>query len=434
MKLDAPEITIFANMQHTHASAAQGGPATAPETVAATGKTTPVDADQLPLVDSAASNVLKKLTWANAKATLKTYFDTLYTNNTGTVTNVSALTLGTTGTNLSSTVATGTTTPVITLQVPNASATNRGALIAADWTTFNNKQAALTPAALTKTDDTNIVLTLGGTPATALLQAASITVTWSGLLAVSRGGTGLSGFNANGVVYASSASALATSSTGLNFDSKNLGVGAIPTDGGACTNIELPFGATISARSNTTAPQLAMMSNAVGNWFAPTYKINGFATQYTMQGFDGGHVWYVAPSGVAGNAISFVNGMTLAQDRTVTMHKYGAGTATFSSAGVISSVSDETWKRKDGVPINPCQMLNGLQPGYWYYNEEKASTFGADRQLGFYAQNVNIAIGPEAAPVPEKGKPWGYYDRSVLAVTVLALQTALKRIEALESK
>lgn len=44
----------------------------------ATSKTTPVDADELPLVDSAASNVLKKLTWANLKATLKTYFDTLY--------------------------------------------------------------------------------------------------------------------------------------------------------------------------------------------------------------------------------------------------------------------------------------------------------------------------------------------------------------------
>lgn len=44
----------------------------------ATGKTTPVDADTMPLIDSAASNVLKKVTWANIKATLKTYFDTLY--------------------------------------------------------------------------------------------------------------------------------------------------------------------------------------------------------------------------------------------------------------------------------------------------------------------------------------------------------------------
>lgn len=44
----------------------------------ATSKTTPADADQLGLMDSAASNILKKLSWANLKATLKTYFDTLY--------------------------------------------------------------------------------------------------------------------------------------------------------------------------------------------------------------------------------------------------------------------------------------------------------------------------------------------------------------------
>ena len=64
---------------------------------------------------------------------------TLNASGGGTVTSVAALTLGTTGTNLSSTVANGTTTPVITLNVPDSSALNRGALTAADWTTFNNK-------------------------------------------------------------------------------------------------------------------------------------------------------------------------------------------------------------------------------------------------------------------------------------------------------
>jgi len=64
--------------------------------------------------------------------------------NSGGVTSVAALTLGTSGTDLSSTVANYTTTPVITLNVPTASALNRGALLAADWTTFNNKQNALT--------------------------------------------------------------------------------------------------------------------------------------------------------------------------------------------------------------------------------------------------------------------------------------------------
>lgn len=62
----------------------------------------------------------------------------------GTVTSVSALTLGTTGTDLSSTVANSTTTPVITLNVPTASATNRGALSSTDWSTFNSKAPGVT--------------------------------------------------------------------------------------------------------------------------------------------------------------------------------------------------------------------------------------------------------------------------------------------------
>jgi hypothetical protein len=53
----------------------------------------------------------------------------------GTVTSVAALTLGTTGTDLSSTVANSTTTPVITLNVPNASVAARG-LVSKDTQTF----------------------------------------------------------------------------------------------------------------------------------------------------------------------------------------------------------------------------------------------------------------------------------------------------------
>ena len=52
--------------------------------------------------------------------------------------------------------------------------------------------SGVTPAALTKVDDTNVTLTLGGSPATALVNAASITAGWSGTLAVARGGTGAS--------------------------------------------------------------------------------------------------------------------------------------------------------------------------------------------------------------------------------------------------
>jgi hypothetical protein len=103
----------------------------------------------------------------------------------GTVTSVAALTLGTTGTDLSSTVANGTTTPVITLQVPTASATNRGALSAADWTTFNNKgTGTVTSVAATVPS----VLSITGSPIT---SSGTLAIGYSGTaLPVANGGTG----------------------------------------------------------------------------------------------------------------------------------------------------------------------------------------------------------------------------------------------------
>lgn len=51
--------------------------------------------------------------------------------------------------------------------------------------------SGVTPAALTRVDDTNVTVTLGGTPATALLQAVSLTMGWIGQLSSGRGGTGI---------------------------------------------------------------------------------------------------------------------------------------------------------------------------------------------------------------------------------------------------
>jgi hypothetical protein len=107
-----------------------------------------------------------------------TDWNTFNNKGSGTVTSVAALTLGTTGTDLSSTVANGTTTPVITLNVPTASATNRGALSSTDWTTFNNKQSVSAP--VTKTADFTVAATdiwlinnKSGSSCTATLPAAA---------------------------------------------------------------------------------------------------------------------------------------------------------------------------------------------------------------------------------------------------------------------
>jgi hypothetical protein len=75
--------------------------------------------------------------------------------------------------------------------------TNASTAAARTWTlpdatgTIALTSQLATPAALTKTDDTNVTLTLGGTPSTALLQATSLTLGWTGLLSPTRGGTGV---------------------------------------------------------------------------------------------------------------------------------------------------------------------------------------------------------------------------------------------------
>jgi len=85
------------------------------------------------------------------------------TNNTGTVTSVAALTLGTSGTDLSSTVANGSTSAVVTLNIPTASASNRGALSSSDWTAFNNKTSnAGTVTSVGTTGNVNGITLTGG--------------------------------------------------------------------------------------------------------------------------------------------------------------------------------------------------------------------------------------------------------------------------------
>lgn len=96
-------------------------------------------------------------------------------------------------------------------------------------------------AALTKTDDTNVTLTLGGSASTALVNAASLTLGWTGQLAVGRGGTGAS--TLTGYVKGSGTAALTASSTIPNTDITGLGTlstqnaSSVSISGGSITGI-----------------------------------------------------------------------------------------------------------------------------------------------------------------------------------------------------
>lgn len=91
-------------------------------------------------------------------------------------------------------------------QVPVFTVNGKGLITAVANTTITPSAASITGGqALTKTDDTNVTLTLGGTPGSALLQAASLTLGWTGQLSVARGGTGLSAVASGSIIAANTA-------------------------------------------------------------------------------------------------------------------------------------------------------------------------------------------------------------------------------------
>jgi hypothetical protein len=129
-------------------------------------------------------------------------------------------------------------------------------------------------AALTRTDDTNVTLTLGGSPSTALVNAASLTLGWTGLLAKSRGGTGVSaatttptadefvGWDSNKNIYADNfissltSTATAAGTTTLTVDSTYIQ----EFTGSTTQTVTLPVVSTL-----TTGHSFLIINNSSGN-------------------------------------------------------------------------------------------------------------------------------------------------------------------------
>jgi len=115
-------------------------------------------------------------------------------------------------------------------------------------------------AGLTKVDDTNVTLTLGGLPSTALLRAASLTLGWAGLLAVGRGGTGLATLAAGYLPKGNGASAMSAS---ILYDSgTRIAIGTatpqalLHLESAADTGVSLYLAATAAAATTMAAIML----------------------------------------------------------------------------------------------------------------------------------------------------------------------------------
>jgi len=157
--------------------------------------------------------------------------------------------------------------------------------------------------------------------------------TFNTALAVGSGGTGLTSLTANYIPYGNGAGAF-SSSSGFTFNGTALGVGVTPSTWS--TGKVLEIGTSVgNAVWGLGTNAFTLLSNTYynGNYL---YANNGYATRYDNGAAVGGHYWYVAPSGTAGNAITFTQALTIFNSSGV-----GVGTNTdpgasnFSVAGEI---------------------------------------------------------------------------------------------------
>lgn len=240
-------------------------------THAATSKVTPVDADELPLVDSAASWGLKRLTWANLKATILTWLQ---------------------GTVFPSPGAIGGTTPAA------GSFTTLSATGTLSTTVGNNTGAFVANGATTG------------------YQYIGINNTGNGLRAIlesSVGGTAVPGSTAYATCFGSSSAypvhLITNGSVAATLDaSGNLGIGVTPSAWNSSFKaLDVGSFASVACESSVTADILANTYYKVAVGF--TYRNNGYASYIRQEA--GAIKFNTAPSGTAGNAITFTQAMTL---------------------------------------------------------------------------------------------------------------------------
>jgi len=245
----------------------------------------------------------------------------------GTVTSVAALTLGTTGTDLSSTVADSTTTPVITLNVPTASATNRGVLSSADWTTFNNKGTGNGSVTSVDVLGGTTGLTTSGGPIT-----TSGNITIAGTLNVSSGGTGVTSLTANAVIIGNATGAVTTVAPGaLN--------NALISDGTNWVSTALPAsGVTITDDTSSNATRYVTLT---ANTSGTITTINVSSTKLTFNPSTGvlGASVHSSTNGI------HINNLTIASSYTLP-NGYGGmstGPITLSSGVAVTVPSGSRW-------------------------------------------------------------------------------------------
>jgi hypothetical protein len=204
---------------------------------------------------------------------------------------------------------------------------------------------------LTRVNDSNVTLTLGGTPTGALINNTSLTLGWTGLLPATRGGLGISTVtddtmiiaNGSGWVSSSLPDCLDTSGNHLNYN---------PT-----TN-SIFCGTTSSVSPVTPANPTAVIGLTAVNGTSPNFIRSDGAPALSQA---------IAPTWTGTH--TFNNSVTLnggaSSNGNITAARFLAGSGSAGSPGLSFSGENNTGFFRDGTTARINVSGNGSQIGYW---------------------------------------------------------------------
>ena len=212
----------------------------------------------------------------------------------------------------------------------------------------------------------------------------------------------------------------------------------------------LGLGVTPSAWSQGKAFELAQSGYGVWNGtnssylFANTYFNGGFkyantgvqASHYYQ--YQGQHVWSTAPSGTAGNAITFTNAMTLDSSGNLTI---SGSTATKASGTTWANPSDQ--RLKDNIRDYEKGLVELMQVRVreWEYNGKGGTTEGL-KGLGVVADEIETILPntvetyeAKLEETDEEVTTIKKFDATEITwLLVNAVKELTQRIEALEAR